>query len=96
MQHKVREEYLTRVQRELQEREVVIVERELKIAIQESVQNKAPKPAKRSGKFRRSKLEKRGWISSPKGNLDNVYILLKKFHERLDLGVILQPTHSSH
>lgn len=72
LQHKLHAEYLNKVQRELQEREVGIVERELKIAIHETAQREAaeakpPRPAKRQGKFKRSKLEKRGWISGPTG-----------------------------
>nr|XP_039274070.1 mitogen-activated protein kinase kinase kinase 9-like [Styela clava] len=65
VQHKLQAEYLSKKQRELQEREVGIVERELKIAIHEAAQLKPPIPAKRHGRFKRNKLEKRGWISAP-------------------------------
>lgn len=65
VQHKMQAEYLSNIQRELQEREVGIVERELKMAIHEATEPGPPKPAKRHGRFKRSKLEKKGGISAP-------------------------------
>uniref|UniRef100_H2Y408 mitogen-activated protein kinase kinase kinase n=1 Tax=Ciona savignyi TaxID=51511 RepID=H2Y408_CIOSA len=69
LQHKLQEEYLKERERELHERELVVVERELNIYLQKkgedsSTQGK-PHPAKRKGKFKRSKVAKHGGISEP-------------------------------
>nr|XP_018669929.1 mitogen-activated protein kinase kinase kinase 11 [Ciona intestinalis] len=69
LQHKLHEEYLKERERELHERELIVVERELNIYLSKKpgdspVQGK-PNPAKRKGKFKRSRVAKHGGISEP-------------------------------
>ena len=65
LQHKLQEDYLRERERNLHERELTIVEKEI---IMHLGANLKPHPAKRKNKLSRSKLLRLGGISEPTGN----------------------------